>query len=289
MAGTEDKEWFYMSLGHRRGPVTRENLSKMLLSEELFVESTQVWRDGMKEWEGLADCKAFASTLKKVRETAQKTEANVRHTRSSEAGDEDLTCRGASRALFNLFFYIGWVIPILIGVIILTELQVHQLLDPKTVIHNDLQYIIPIGLLLLVSCQIAVSRMRHAGYPAWLGATIFIPVWNLFVLFICLLAPRNFRIQKKLGKAAIGYLVLLLVMFALPFSGLLTGVTPQSANIFSLTDGISDSYKYQTSYSARINKNQSKSADAEARRKAMEESHENEGREGALRKRTNQQ
>ncbi|MFC5051323.1 DUF4339 domain-containing protein [Rubritalea spongiae] len=285
MASREEKEWFYMALGHRRGPVTRDTLCEMLLNEELYIESTQVWREGMKEWEELADCKAFASTLKKVREAARQTEANVRHAASSDSKEEDLICRGASRALYNCFFYIGWTVPILIGVVILTELQVYQIIDVSTVVRNKLQYIVPLTLLLLALCQMSVSRMRHAGYPAWLGVTVFVPIWNFFIFFVCLFTPQNFKRKKRLGKAALAYFLLFLAMLALPFSGLFTGLNPQSVNLFSVTQGMIDAYKYQTSFSTRLKHSKEKAEAAEERRKELEEK-EREEREKSQRKRS---
>jgi hypothetical protein len=286
MAGTEDTVWFYMQHGHRRGPVTHEKLSEMLFDEQIFLESTQVWKEGMEDWEKIDDCKAFKSTVKKLREKVQKEEAKVRHAITSEGVSEDLIARGASRALFNIFFYLGWMLPVLLGVIILAELQVQQWLSPKTVSENSLQYVIPLLLAALALWQMAVSRMCHAGYSGWHGLGVFVPVWNLYPLFICLLAPQNFKKKKVLGKGAVFYGLLFVAAIALPISGVLPNLTAESLNPIAVTDGINNAYKLETSFNARMKKNVEDNSAAEAKKKAeKEQSPKSSGREGALRER----
>ena len=285
MAGSEEKVWFYMLLGHRRGPVSYAEMSRMLVDEEIFMESTQVWREGMEEWQDLVDCKEFKPAIKKVREAAEKVEAKVRHAASTEGVSEDLISRGASRALFNVFFYIGWCVPVLLGIVIVTELQVLQLIDPVTVYKNNIQLIVPLVLLVVALWRVVVNRMKNAGYDAWLGHLIFIPVANLYTLFICLFAPQNYQRTKEFDKAVWGYGALFLLMVGLPFTGLVPNVTPQSLNPVSLTEGLDDTYKFHTSYRARLKKSQDKAFSAEERRKAMEKESQSKGREGALRKR----
>lgn len=289
MAGTENKVWFYMQLGHRRGPVTKEQLTEMLTNEEIFIESTQVWCEGMDDWEKLDECKAFNSVVKKVREAAEKVDANVRHAITSEGVDEDLIARGASRALFNVFFYIGWMIPVLIGVAVLTELQVYRFIEPEVVNKNNLQIIIPLGLAVIALWQLATSRMRHAGYSGVMGLTVFVPVWNFFTFFICLFAPQNFKRKKKFGKGGLAYGLLFLIALVVPLIGLVPGLSVQSLNPVLAADKISDTYKLQTSYSARLKKSEQESSEREAKQKAMEESSKKaKGRDGALLERQKQ-
>ena len=124
------KEWFYLTLGHRRGPVTFEEFCEKIVKQEVYIDSTQVWKKGMKQWVDLAEAKPFSATIKKIKSVASQSESQVREVATTNGGDDDLACCGSSRALFNVYFYIGWVVPVTLAIAILTELQVQQILSP---------------------------------------------------------------------------------------------------------------------------------------------------------------
>ena len=271
MSGAAENKWFYMSHGHRQGPVSRESLSQLLTNKELMIESTHVWCEGMKDWEKVEDSKQFASTIRSIREAAMQAEADVRHAASVKGVGEDALCRGATRGLFNLFFYLGWLVPFLIGIAITSELQVHRILSPEYVSDSWWCQFLPFFLVMIYLWQIAASRMKHAGYPAWLGATVFIPIWNIWTLLVCLCAPQNFRRKKKLGKRALGCFLLFVVMLGIPFSAVIPGLNTSTLAPVEVKDRITHFYKYSTGMNARMKKNDEKSSQAESRRKRIEE------------------
>ena len=49
MGKAVEKEWFYLTLGHRRGPVTFEEFCEKIATQEVYIDSTQVWKQGMKK------------------------------------------------------------------------------------------------------------------------------------------------------------------------------------------------------------------------------------------------
>ena len=266
MAGTTDKDWFYLSHGHRKGPVSRDEIKELLLEKELFIESTQVWSEGMDDWVGIAESKHFSATVKQVLEAEAKAEEEVRHAATIKKDGDDETCRGASRGLFNMFFYVGWIFPLMIGVVLLSELQVHQFFTKEYVDNTWWCQVLPIFLVGLYLWQLAVSRMKHAGFKGWQGITLFIPIWNIWTLFVCLLTPQNFKRKKKLDLPALGYFVLFLVMVGIPFSGIIPSINRESMQPFAVKDSVTAFYNYHTNFKTRMRHNDEQARELDKKR-----------------------
>ena len=283
MSKEGDKKWFYMALGHRRGPVAFEDLREKIVKKEVVIESTQVWKQGMKQWINLADAKPFATTIKKI--TSVSTQADsINKAAATNDVDEDLICRGASRLLFNLYFYIGWLIPIVLAVVVLTELQVQQILSPVQVSSGLFFKWLPFILLAIATWQMAASRMRHAGYSRAQGLGVFLPLYNLWVFMVCLLTPRNYKRKKKLGAVVIIYLLMFGGVVAGCILVLVPKVGAQNLSPFVMTEKMTEYYKGKTSYSSRYNDNVSEAARAKARKEQLlkEKKEEREQSKGSL-------
>lgn len=274
MGATVEKEWFYLSLGHRRGPVTHADVCKMIEKQEVYIDSTQVWKHGMEQWVNLVDAKPFSGEIKKIRAAAAQVDARVRETSSSTGVDEDIVCRGSTRALFNVFFYVGWIVPLFLGVVVLAELQVHQLVAVSTVRSNVLLKSIPVLFFAIALWQMAATRMRHAGYSTKHALGVFVPIYNVWVLFICMFAPRNYMRKKKLGKAAFCYALLFLSLGAVIATGVIPGINLKTMSPIAVNESMTDFYKEKTNVTSRINQNAAKSTQSkindESKQKAVE-------------------
>ena len=254
------KEWFYLTLGHRRGPVTFEDFCEKIVKQEVYIDSTQVWKKGMKQWINLAEAKPFAATIKKVKSVASQSEAQVRELAATKDGDEDLACRGSSRALFNVYFYIGWVIPVTLAIAILTELQVQQILSPLRASTSLFIQILPLMVLAIATWQMAGSRMQHAGYSKWHALGVFVPLYNLWVYMICLLAPRNYRLRKNLGAGGIFYILLFGAVTASSVVYLVPQIGLKNLSPLVMTEQMMQLYKEKTGFSSRFNSHQDEAA-----------------------------
>lgn len=264
MGATAEKEWFYLSLGHRRGPVSREDVCDMIAKQEVYIDSTQVWKHGMTQWVDLADAKPFAAPIKKIRAAAAQVDARVRETSSSTGVDEDLVCRGSTRALFNLFFYVGWVVPLFVGVVLLAELQVHQLVTVRTVRSSIWLQSIPVLLFAIALWQMAATRMRHAGYSPKHGLGVFVPIYNVWVLFICMFAPRNYMRKKKLGKPAFCYALFFIAVATSLTLGVIPGLNLKTLSPIAVNESLTNFYKEKASVVSRTNYNSAKAAQIKA-------------------------
>ncbi|MFC4993081.1 DUF4339 domain-containing protein [Rubritalea tangerina] len=277
-----------MTLGHRRGPVTKDEFCDKIAKQEVFIDSTQVWKQGMTQWVNLAESKAFAADIKKIRSAASQADARVREETAVKDMDEDISCRGVSRALFNLFFYVGWLVPMMIGIVVLTELQVQQYLDPARYRTSVLLQLVPSILLMIAMWQMAASRMQHAGYSKAHGLGVFVPIYNLWVFLVCLFAPRNYSRRKKLGAAAFVYLFLMLGGLAASALIVVPKVGATSLSPLALTEGLTDFYKEKTNYTGRYNTNVAEAASSEARQEQMKKQKElqKQNSRGSLRRDT---
>lgn len=286
MGKVVEKEWFYLTLGHRRGPVTFEDFCEKITKQEVYIDSTQVWKKGMDQWVKLAEAKPFEDSVKKFRVVENQSDARVRDAEGAKGIDEDIVCRGASRALFNIYFYFGWLIPIALGIAILTELQVQQLLTPTRVSSSLFFQVLPLVILAIVTWQMAATRMQHAGYSKAHGLGVFVPIYNLWVYAICLFAPRNYGRCKKLGSGAIFYILLFgiaiagSVLFLVPKMGL------RNLSPLVLTENMTDFYKGKIGFNARYNAHAGEAASSKARQEQMKKQKEveREQSKGSMRK-----
>lgn len=265
MGRVVEKEWFYLTLGHRRGPVTHEEFCKKIAKKEIYIESTQVWKQGMKQWVNLTDAKPFDVAIRKVNSVAVHTDARVRDVAGLNDNGQDIVYLGASRALFNMYFYFGWLIPVLLGIVIVTELQVQQLVTPTRVRSSLFFQSVPLILLVLTTWQMAAKRMQHAGYSKARGLGVFVPIYNLWVLFACLLLPSGYGAFKKLGAGVIFYILL----FGIIITGSVLLLAPKMrVNHFSplaMTESLSNYYKEKTGFSSRYKANASQASSSKAR------------------------
>jgi len=269
MGAAAEKEWFYLSMGHRRGPVTKDEVCDLIAKRDIYIDSTKVWKHGMEEWVQLAEAKDFDSYIKKVKAVAAKADVRVREASAQPELDEDTVCRGASRGLFNMFFYVGWLLPLLIGVAVLSELQVLQVISRKFLTDYEWVRFFPLLCVSLALWAVTSSRMKHAGYSKKFGWTIFVPVLNLWTLFICLCTPRNFGRKKKIGKAAFAFLVFFLSATAVLALKLVPGLALKDLTPLVVNDKVTTFYENKTNMTNRLNQNVQDEANVEARREQM--------------------
>lgn len=232
----------------------------------------------MKDWARISDAKDFAPCIKKIRDAAIKAEARVQQAASSEGVDESVVCRGASRILFNIFFYVGWIVPLALSVAALTELQVNQVLDPELLRQRQWIQLIPLFVSVIVLWQMAASRLKHAGYSRARGLTIFVPVFNLWTFFICLCAPRNFARKKKLGRGAAVYFLIMLVFVSTIIAGWLLGLKLKQFSPLAVNAQVTELYEDKTHFRDRYNKKIQQAKDVEANREQMQRQKEAEAK-----------
>lgn len=264
-------DWFYLSLGRRCGPVSKSELQALIENKEIYIESTKVWREGMEEWVELLHAKDFASYVKKLKAEARKADARVRQEAQTDELDEAILCRGATRGLFNVFFYVGWLLPMLVVVAIITELQVFQFLPVKVVNAHAWIGVLPLVASSIALWQVSASRMKHAGYSRMHGLTIFVPIWNIWTLLVCLCAPRNFGRKKKVDNVAVISFLVLFFFAAVFLLGLVPGVKARDLSPFAVTEKVFELYEEQTQSRARYNEKVQHSASIESRREQMKQ------------------
>ncbi|PQJ28852.1 DUF4339 domain-containing protein [Rubritalea profundi] len=286
MGAAVEKEWFYLSLGRRHGPVTHEDFCDKIAKQEVYIESTQVWKQGMQQWVNLTDAKPFEATIKKIKSVASQADGRVQNAAGTNDVDEEIACRGASRALFNLYFYFGWLIPMSLGIVILVELQVQQYLTPTRASSSLFFQSVPLILLAITTWKIAATRMQHAGYSKVHGLGVFVPIYNLWVYFICLLAPRNYKRHKKLGAGVLFYILLFGIGIAGSVLFLVPKIGAKNLSALVITESMTDYYKGKTSFTSRLNTNASEAASSKARQEQMKKQREieREQSKGSMRK-----
>lgn len=280
------KEWFYLSLGRRRGPVTHEDFCDKIVKQEIYIDSTQVWAQGMEQWVNLTDSKPFEVVINKIKSVASQADDQLQDASDTNNVDEDIACRGASRALFNVYFYFGWLIPAMLGIVILTELQVQQYLTPLRANSGLFFQSFPLILLAITMWQMAATRMKHAGYSKGHGLGVFVPGYNLWVYSICLLAPRNYKRHKKLGAGAFLYILLFGIGIAGSVLFLVPKIGAKNLSPLVVTESMTDYYKGKTSFTSRLNTNASKAASSKARQEQIKKQRkiEREQSKGSMRK-----
>jgi len=274
MGAAVEKEWFYLTLGHRHGPVTHEDFCKKIAKQEVYIDSTQVWTQGMTQWVNLTDAKPFDCSINKIKSAASQANDRMRDGADTNNVDKDIDCQGASRALFNVYFYFGWIIPMILGIVILVELQVQQYLTPTRANSSLFFQSVPLILLAITTWRMAATRMKHAGYSRAHGLGVFVPIYNLWVCFICLFAPRNYKRHKKLGVGAALYILL----FGIGLAGSVLFVVPKvgAKNLSPLviTESMTDYYKGKTGFTSRLNTNVSKTANSKTDKEQMKKKRE---------------
>lgn len=260
MTKAENKDWFYLKFGQRRGPVTADVLCRLIKDRKLHSEETKVWKEGMDDWAKLTAIKPFSTVVEKLNpESVQSQSSLVGAEAVSKAADSDMACRGVTRGLFSVLVYLGWVILILAAVAFLVELEVRRIVGVEMV--GQLLVWGPLVFSALMMLWLTCSRMRNAGYPKRYGWGLFIPVVNLWVLFVCLAGRRNYRVKKLIG--AIGWLNVL-VFCGVVVGGVLSPWPDYHISVLhpaELTKVIEAKYRTKTKASQRLLANQSK-ADA---------------------------
>ena len=66
----QQPEWFYSFAGIRRGPVTEDQIRKLVVEKTLDIDSALVWRNGMAEWLSLADVAEFEPSVELIKRLA---------------------------------------------------------------------------------------------------------------------------------------------------------------------------------------------------------------------------
>lgn len=286
MGKVVEKEWFYLTLGHRHGPVTHEVFCDKIVKQEIYIDSTQVWAQGMEQWVNLTDSKPFEAVINKIKSVASQADDQLQDASDTNNVDEDIACRGASRALFNVYFYFGWLIPVMLGIAILTELQVQQYLTPSRANSGLFFQSFPLILLAITMWQMAATRMKHAGYSKGHGLGVFVPGYNLWVCSICLLAPRNYKRHKKLGAGVFLYLLLFGIGIAGSVLFLMPQIGAKNLSPLVITESMTDYYKGKTNFTSRFNTNANEAASSKARQEQIKKQREieREQSKGSMRK-----
>lgn len=207
MAAPTKREWYYLAQDQRHGPLSLEEISKKVMAREVFPEDSHVWRQGMKDWEVLDTCKAFATVIKTLREREAAVDARAREAGSATSWDAGSDAVGISRGVFHFYVYVGWLIPMLLCVILLTELQVHGGAAVFKQIKPNFFSLIPLAVATLLMLKVAGERLNNAGYSKKMGLGLLVPIYNLWVLFLCLFAPAHYKQSKKFGAGAFGSFV----------------------------------------------------------------------------------
>ena len=264
-------EWFYLSLGVRRGPVSKSELQTLIANQEVYIESAKVWREGMDEWVDLIHAKDFSSYIKKLKAEARKADVRVRQESQSDEVDEAILCRGATRGFFNVYFYIGWLVPMLLCVLIITELQVFQFLPVKVVNAHAWIGMIPLVASATGLWQLAASRMKNAGYSRTHGLTIFVPILNIWTFLVCLCAPKNFGRKKKVDNVAVMSFLVLFFVTGVLLLGLVPNVKVKDLSPFAVTEGVFEMYEEKTQSRDRYKNKVQQSANVESRREQMKQ------------------
>lgn len=265
MGSTTSKEWFYLYLGNRRGPVSMDDICRKVASHDIYIDSTKVWKEGMADWVRLSDAKAFAPYIKEIRAIATKAEARVQQAMSAEGIDEGVLCIGVSRVLFNVFFYIGWLVPLALSIALLTELQVFQLIKPETVHRSQWIPLIPLAISVIALWLMAAKRMQHAGYRSSLGLTVLVPVVNFWTLFVCLCAPLNYRRKKILGRGAVVYFLTLCLAAASLVGGALLSPKMVQYSPLAVSRQITEMYENKTHFQKRFKQKIKRAAEEKKR------------------------
>lgn len=279
MAKKTKEEWFYLSLGHRRGPVTKDEIEQLIVSEDIYVDSTKVWREGMEKWVKLVESKDFASIIKKLRAEASKADVRVRNAAQGMDVDLEVLCRGVNRSFFNVFFYGLWLLPLLFGIVVITELQVFQALSRTLVEESGWIPLIPLIIVALIFVRMACSRMKNAGFSSGLGWTILVPVVNIWTILVCLCAPRNFGREKKPGWGSLGFLALLGAVVTVIVLGLVPGLKAKDVSPLAVNENMTIFYQDSTDFTRRYNNKQQEKAGSETQREQRMKQKEQQQRE----------
>lgn len=199
------KQWFYLNLGQRRGPVSKEKLCDLIERKEIYYTDVQVWKEGMKEWLPVAQVRSFSPSIKKVEAAPVVHKGDSLEAKEMEYKEQDSYIGGLSRLGYNIYSYLGWAVIYLIGVILAKELVIYGVFDAANPEQMEWKSYVPWVLVGIVTLTLTASRMRNAGYAGTWSLGLLVPVLNLWVLLVSLCGPKNYRRRKRLGMAGMGY------------------------------------------------------------------------------------
>lgn len=194
------KRWYYVKQGIKRGPVSTEEMGRMIEAGDLPPADVRVWREGSVDWMALTDVKVFRKNLLRA---GWSFEDPLVPNEDLVHKETDLLCRGLNRVGYNVFFYLGlmWV-PVMVS-IGLVEARVLGWIDYEGIENAYWWQYSPLAVAMIVWVTVTMSRMKHAGYGAPSGMGLLIPVLNIGVLVMALCAPQNYLRRKNLGVGGV--------------------------------------------------------------------------------------
>ncbi|SHK02758.1 protein of unknown function [Rubritalea squalenifaciens DSM 18772] len=270
------KQWFYLNLGQRRGPVSKEKLCELIERKEIYYSDVQVWKEGMKEWLPVSKVRSFAGSIKKV-STPSSSTVDTREAKERELREQDSHLGGLGRFGYNLYFYIGWPIVYMLGFIACKELQLYGVLDSSDPVQLAWVPYIIWGFVGLVTLIATASRMRNAGYAGSWCMGLLVPLLNLWILLISLCGPTNYRRRKRLGM---GGLVFFMIFVGVTLGATFVNMGGYHINVDGMKRSVFARYSKLTNIESRqssaLNERAKDNHEKEVRERELEET----GREG---------
>ncbi|WP_018970735.1 DUF4339 domain-containing protein [Rubritalea marina] len=251
MAAPTKREWYYLAQEQRHGPLAIEEISKKVMAREIFPEDCHVWRQGMKDWEIMEQSKAFLPVVKQLHEREAATDARAREAAASTNWDNTMDAEGVTRGVFHFYMYVGWLLPMVLTVALLTELQVYGGKEVNKWMKPQVFSIIPFIITLLLFLKVSGQRLLNAGYSKKKSLTLLIPVYNIWPMILCYFAPSHFVTRKKFDFGAFWMLVILglysagVAMFLVPRVGV------EAISPLGVGPAVEKIYKEKTNYLGR--------------------------------------
>lgn len=270
------KQWFYLNLGQRRGPVCKEKLCELIERKEIYYSDVQVWKEGMKEWLPITQVRSFAPSIKKVESTGQ-VHVDTRDAKEIEYKEQDSYIGGLGRIAYNIYFYIGWTLVFFVGLILAKELQIYGVLETTNPQHMEWSSYVPWVVVGIVTLTLTASRLRNAGYAGTWCLGLLVPVLNFWVLLVSLCGPKNYRRRKRLGMgglACFGFFIIASVgIIFLNLSG-------YHINVEGMEQQAMGTYAKLTKMEARQNRQLTDRAEDKMEEAEQKREYEKTGREG---------
>lgn len=202
------KRWYYVKQGIKRGPVSVEELGRMIEEGDLPPEEVRVWREGSVDWMPITKVKVFRKNLLRAGwsfDEPKQLDEDLVHR------ETDLLCMGLNRIGYNVLFYLGMIgVPVLVS-IGMVEARVAGWLDYEGIENTYWWQYMPIAVFVVALLIATMSRMKNAGYGAPSGLGLLIPVLNIGVLVMALCAPKNYLRRKNLGLSGVIYFIVFCV------------------------------------------------------------------------------
>ena len=270
------KQWFYLNLGQRRGPVSKEKLCELIERKEIYYSDVQVWKEGMKEWLPVSKVRSFAGSIKKV-STPSSSTVDTSEAKERQFKEQDSHLGGLNRFGYNLYFYIGWPIVYLFGLIAAKEMQIYDVINPNEPHQAQWLPFIPWILVAIVSLTATAARVRNAGYAGAWCLGLIVPILNLWVLLVSLCGPTNHRRRRRLGM---GGLVCFLVCVVITLGSIIINMGEYHLNVDGLKSRMMSYYASWTKLESRQNREYSERAVEKQEEQERDRELQESGRDG---------